>query len=86
MSTNLTSKVKTDLEIAQETKPLHIKEISAKINIESEKLEYFGKHKAKLPLSLIDPKKVDQSNLILVTALTPTPAVRIRWTLLLLTG
>jgi formate--tetrahydrofolate ligase len=34
----------------------------------------YGKYKAKLPLNLIDDAKVDQSNLILVTALTPTPA------------
>jgi len=74
MTTNLSSKVKSDLEIAQETPPLHIKEIAAKIGISSDKLEYYGKNKAKLPLSLIDKEKLKQSNLILVTALTPTPA------------
>jgi formate--tetrahydrofolate ligase len=37
-------------------------------------LEMYGKYKAKLPLSLIDNVKVSKNNLVLVTALTPTPA------------
>jgi formate--tetrahydrofolate ligase len=74
MSSNPNGRVKSDLEIAQEAKPQHIKEISAKLGIDSEYLEYFGKQKAKLPLSFIDEDKVNESNLILVTALTPTPA------------
>lgn len=63
----------TDIEIAQSVKPEHIRNIASKLNIGEESLEYYGNFKAKLPLSLIDPKKVDQGNLILVTAITPTP-------------
>ena len=68
------SAFKTDLEIAQESQPLHIKDIAEKLGVDSEVLEYYGKVKAKLPLDLIDEKKVEESNLILVTALTPTPS------------
>lgn len=65
---------KTDLEIAQSVQLKHINEIAAGLGVESELLEHFGKYKAKLPLSLIDEAKVMQGKLILVTALTPTPA------------
>ncbi|MCB0472318.1 MAG: formate--tetrahydrofolate ligase, partial [Flavobacteriaceae bacterium] len=64
----------SDIEIAQRTKLQHIKEIAAKLNINEEDLEYYGKYKAKLPLHLIDDKKIAENNLILVTAITPTPA------------
>ncbi len=64
----------SDIEIAQSTKLSHIKGIASKINITEEDLEYYGKYKAKLPLTLIDENKIKQNNLILVTALTPTPA------------
>ncbi|MCT4590658.1 MAG: formate--tetrahydrofolate ligase [Carboxylicivirga sp.] len=71
---NNTLKVRSDLEIAQAAKMQHISKIAAKLNIPDEELEMYGKYKAKLPLSLIDDQKIDQNNLILVTALTPTPA------------
>lgn len=64
----------SDIEIAQAKKPLHIKEIAQKLGIIEDDLEMFGKFKAKLPLSLIDDEKIAQNNLVLVTALTPTPA------------
>ena len=64
----------TDIEIAQSKKPLHIKNIAEKLGIDEDDLEMYGKYKAKLPLYLIDDEKVAQNNLILVTALTPTPA------------
>lgn len=64
----------TDLEIAQKTTMSHINDIAAKLNIDANQLEQYGKYKAKLPLELIDNEKVKKSNLILVTALTPTPA------------
>jgi formate--tetrahydrofolate ligase len=64
----------TDLQIAQSVKEEHIRDIAAKLNIKEESLEFYGTNKAKLPLSLIDEKKVDESNLVLVTAITPTPA------------
>ena len=68
------STYKSDLEIAQEAKITHITEIAKKLGISEDDLEMYGKYKAKLPLSLIDADKVEKSNLILVTALTPTPA------------
>jgi formate--tetrahydrofolate ligase len=64
----------TDIEIAQQVNANHIKEVAQKLNISPDDLEYYGKNKAKLPLHLIKEKKVEQSNLILVTAITPTPA------------
>lgn len=64
----------TDLEIAQKTTMSHINDIASKLNIDANQLEQYGKYKAKLPLELIDNEKVKKSNLILVTALTPTPA------------
>ena len=67
-------KVGSDIEIAQAAKMQHINDIAAKINIGIDDLEHYGKYKAKLPLSLINEEKAKQNNLILVTALTPTPA------------
>ncbi|MCB0734447.1 MAG: formate--tetrahydrofolate ligase [Flavobacteriales bacterium] len=64
----------TDLEIAQAVNMQHINDIAAKLGVDSDNLEQYGKYKAKLPLTLIDQSKIDRSNLILVTALTPTPA------------
>ena len=65
---------KSDIEIAQAATMIHIKNIASKLNIEEDDLEMYGKYKAKLPLSLIDESKIKNNNLILVTALTPTPA------------
>lgn len=64
----------SDIEIAQQKKLLHIKEIAAKLGIEEDDMEMYGKYKAKLPLSFIDEEKIKKNNLILVTAITPTPA------------
>ncbi|MEM9390880.1 MAG: formate--tetrahydrofolate ligase [Bacteroidota bacterium] len=64
----------TDLEIAQSAKPNHIREIAGNLKIDEDKLEMYGGVKAKLPLDLIDDGKVEKGNLILVTAMTPTPA------------
>jgi len=66
--------VGSDIEIAQAAVLQHISKIAAKLNIPEDDLEMYGKYKAKLPLSLINPDKIASSNLILVTALTPTPA------------
>lgn len=64
----------TDIEIAQKNKMIHIKDIAAKLNIVEDDLEMYGKYKAKLPLTLINEEKIKKNNLILVTAITPTPA------------
>ncbi|MEM7108169.1 MAG: formate--tetrahydrofolate ligase [Bacteroidota bacterium] len=65
---------KSDLEIAQSAKPIPIRDIADRIGIGQDHLEMYGSHKAKLPLTLINKGKVKKSNLILVTAMTPTPA------------
>jgi len=70
----MTKIVGSDIEIAQAAQMQHIRDIASKLDIQEDDLELYGKYKAKLPLSLIDPDKVADSNLILVTALTPTPA------------
>ncbi|RLJ98577.1 formate--tetrahydrofolate ligase [Tenacibaculum discolor] len=64
----------TDIEIAQAKELQHIKHIASKLQVREDDLEMYGKYKAKLPLNLIDEKKIKQNNLVLVTALTPTPA------------
>jgi len=64
----------TDIQIAHSVQPLPIREISGKIDLPEDELEYYGKDKAKIPLSNISEEKVENSNLILVTAITPTPA------------
>lgn len=66
--------MKSDLTIAQENNMLHIAEIAAKLGIQEKELEYYGRYKAKLPIELIDEEKVKKCNLILVSAITPTPA------------
>lgn len=64
----------SDIEIAQKTELQPIVEIAEKLGIREDDLELFGKYKAKLPLDLIDDDKIEKNNLVLVTALTPTPA------------
>ena len=64
----------TDLEIAQKIELKPIAEIARKLGLDSEEIEMYGKYKAKLPLSKIDKEKVKNSNLILVSAISPTPA------------
>lgn len=64
--------MKSDSQIAHETKLLPIAEIGAKINIPQEALEPYGKYMAKVPYTLIDEEKVKKANLIMVTSITPT--------------
>ena len=67
--------VKSDIEIAQEAKMLHIREVAEKLGITEDDLEYYGKYKAKLTEEYL--KKVEgnkKGKLILVTAINPTPA------------
>ncbi len=66
--------MKTDIEIAQNATIYPITQIAKKLNINGDYLELYGKYKAKLPLDLIDKEKIKKSKLILVTAITPTPA------------
>ncbi len=64
----------TDIEIAQAARIRPIGEIADQLGIHREDLELYGKYKAKIPLSYIDEEKVKNAKLILVTAITPTPA------------
>lgn len=64
----------SDIEIAQANNMRPIKEVANKLTIAEDDMEVYGKFKAKLPIRLIDEREVAKSNLILVTALTPTPA------------
>ena len=65
--------MKTDIEIAQSTEMLPIREVAQKAGIQEDLLEYYGKYKAKLDLAPLKnaPRK---GKLILVTAINPTPA------------
>jgi formate--tetrahydrofolate ligase len=64
----------TDLEISKQIKLKHISTIAEKLGLNVDDIDMFGKYKAKIPLSKIDLEKAKQSNLILVTAISPTPA------------
>ena len=65
----------TDIEIAQKTKLLPIKEIADKVRIPDDYLENYGKYKAKIDYKYMDLlKEKDDGDLVLVTAINPTPA------------
>ncbi|MEZ6095569.1 MAG: formate--tetrahydrofolate ligase [Pirellulaceae bacterium] len=57
----------TDIEIARKVELKPIAEIAQKLGLSQDLLEVYGKHKAKLPLKLIDQSKVDRCKLILVS-------------------
>jgi formate--tetrahydrofolate ligase len=64
----------SDLEISKQIELKHISTIAEKLGLNVDDIEMYGKYKAKLPHSIIDLEKVKQSHLILVTAISPTPA------------
>ena len=64
----------TDIDIARQIKLKHINEVAAQLGIDQEELIHYGKYKAKLPLHFINDEKVRQGKLVLVTAMSPTPA------------
>jgi formate--tetrahydrofolate ligase len=66
--------MKHDIVIAQEAKIRPIGEIAEILGIPKEELELYGKFKAKVPISFIDEDRIKQAKLVLVTAITPTPA------------
>ncbi len=66
--------MKSDIQIARETPLKRIKDIAENIGIPREEVISFGRHMAKVPAGLVNPEKIKQSNLILVTAITPTKA------------
>ena len=65
---------KTDIEIARECKMLPVSEIARNAGIDEKYLEHYGRYKAKIDLSLIKESKNPDGKLVLVTAITPTPA------------
>lgn len=67
--------MKTDIQIAQEAKMVHIKEVAERIGIQENDLEFYGKYKAKLSDELYEKiKERPDGKLVLVTAINPTPA------------
>ena len=63
-----------DLRIAHSVELEPITEIASRLGVSADRIESYGRYKAKLPLSLIDADKISRSNLILVSAISPTPA------------
>ena len=66
--------MKSDIQIAKEAKLIKAKDVGETVGIPRNEVIGFGRHMAKVPINLIDEEKVDKSNLILVTAITPTKA------------
>ena len=66
--------MQTDLDIARSIPMRDIGAIAAQLGLSEEQFSRYGKYKAKLPLSLIQPQQVAKSKLILVSAISPTPA------------
>lgn len=64
----------TDIEIARSVPMKPLQEIVSSLGIDADVPEFYGKFKAKLPLHLILPEEKRRGKLILVTAITPTPA------------
>ncbi|MBE5733790.1 MAG: formate--tetrahydrofolate ligase, partial [Clostridiales bacterium] len=65
---------KSDIEIAQSVKPEHILDIAKRAGVDNKYLEQYGNYKAKVDLSLLKENDRKNGKLILVTAITPTPA------------
>jgi formate--tetrahydrofolate ligase len=68
------AKVPSDIEIAQTIKLQPIAKIAQKLDLGEDLLYLYGPHKAKLPISLIDEARIAKCKLVLVSAISPTPA------------
>jgi formate--tetrahydrofolate ligase len=66
--------MKSDIKLANETEMKPISEIAAELGIDVNDLELYGRYKAKIPLKYIDREKSKKNTLILVSAISPTPA------------
>ncbi len=66
--------MKSDIEIARSIELIKIKELARAYNMPEDQVTHYGRHMAKVDISLIDEEKIKKSNLILVTAITPTKA------------
>ena len=65
---------KSDIEIAQSVTPEHITKIAARAGVDEKYIEQYGNYKAKIDLSILSENDRKNGKLILVTAITPTPA------------
>lgn len=66
--------IKTDIEIAQSCEMKNIRDIAAVAGVDEKYLELYGNHKAKVDYKLLNETQAEDGKLILVTAITPTPA------------
>ena len=66
--------MKSDIQIAKEAKLIRAKDVGENLGMDREKIQSFGRHMAKVPLELMRKDHIEKSNLILVTAITPTKA------------
>ena len=66
--------MKSDIEIARSIELKRIEQVAREYNIPEDELSNYGKYIAKVPEQLIDASRVEKSNMILVTAITPTKA------------
>ena len=64
----------SDIEIAQATEMQHIREVAKTAGVDEKYLEQYGNYKAKIDLELLKESQAENGKLILVTAITPTPA------------
>ena len=64
----------SDIEIAKKATLKPVTEIAAALGIDVDRIDLYGRHKAKLPLELIDQERIEKCNLVLVSAISPTPA------------
>lgn len=64
----------SDIEIAQNNQMIHIQTVANKLKVNESDLELYGHYKAKLPLHLLNENQIKKNHLVLVTAMTPTPA------------
>ena len=66
-------KILSDIEIAQQTEMKNIEEVAEKLHLTRKEIELYGNYKAKIDPALI-PQRENQAKVVLVTAITPTPA------------
>ena len=66
--------MKTDIEIARSIELKRIKELAKSVGMPEDHVTHYGRHMAKVDISLIDEEKIKNNHLILVTAITPTKA------------
>ncbi len=66
--------MKSDIQIAKEADLKKVKSVGESVGIDREEIQNYGRYMAKVPIRLMNKEQIDKSNLILVTAITPTKA------------